>query len=415
LLNDDLNTQFNTIFHHYFDRGDNLNCYVSFNFINFIKSSSEFPEIYDDANFLSKILEQVQFRFYLQNENATNIKEIKNISRYRIFPDQPIITFFLRHDVKQIKGNYQIRCLINFEDQFYKFINEVPPNEACVYFNLSEYQYSTIISDLKLIIEKKFINQFQPSNLAQTYEFYSDYIKIVDKSIKVSNLFDIYRNIITFEAYDNFIRQKELEKQYTYDSILPITKYIKDQKIYDLIFGLKTKTGNLNNYLDLSLSLLFNSLNRSDYKKTSSLENIFLENIVQTKPNKKAINPYDFISSLQSTACETSIFSALDIEKFKESDILYIATFLENYDFLRVDDFWTSDYKNMPVYLLDIATKYNVYYLSKINDDSMYETWEPLTKESLNLLNNGRYLCMISADKDYINNEIIENYFILEK
>jgi hypothetical protein len=45
----------------------------------------------------------------------------------------------------------------------------------------------------------------------------------------------------------------------------------------------------------------------------------------------------------------------------------------------------------------------------------MYETWEPLTKESLNLLNNGRYLCMISADKDYINDEIIENYFILEK
>ena len=410
MLNDASNREFNSTFHHYFDRNDNFNCYVIFNFLEFIKSKSEFPQIYNE-----KILEKLQFRFYLQNEDATNIKEIKNVSKYRLFENNSIITFFLVHDAKKIKGNYQIKCTINFEDEFYNFISNTPVDEASQYFNLTEYEYATIVSQLKPIMDVKYVNQFKPSNLSMVYELFSDFIKFDDKSVKISNLFDIYKNSISFLTYSKFIKDKEAEKQYTYDSTLPITKYIKDQKTYDLKFNLKEKKGNLNNYLDLSLSLLKNSTNRDNYKKTSSLNNIFLKNITNKNKNKRTVSPYNFIDSLQSTVCETNIFADITTESFKDSDILYITTFLDNYDFLRIDDFWTNSYENLPVYLLDIATKYTVYYLDDINKYSMYEIWKPLTKDSLNLLNQGKYLCMICADKEYVNKELIENYFILEK
>lgn len=410
MLNNASNREFNSIFHHYFDRNNNFNCYVTFNFLEFIKSQSEFPQIYNQ-----KILERLQFRFYLQNEDKTSIKEIKNISKYNLFSNESIITFFLMYDTENIKGNYQVKCTINFEDEFYNFINNTPISEASEYFNLTEYEYVTIVSQLKPIMDTKYINQFKPSNLAMVYEFFSDFINFYDKDVKISNLFDIYKNSINFETYSKFIQDKESEKQYTYDSTLPITKYIKDQKIYDLVFNLEEKKGNLNNYLDLSLSLLNNSKNRDDYKKTSSSNNIFLKNAANTNIKKASINPYNFIDSLQSTACETNIFADITIELFKDSDILYITTFLDNYDFLKVDDFWTSNYENMPVYLLDIATKYTVYYLEKIDENSMYEDWKLLTKGSLNSLKQGKYLCMICADRDYVSKELIENYFILEK
>ena len=48
-------------------------------------------------------------------------------------------------------------------------------------------------------------------------------------------------------------------------------KYIKDQKIYNLTFNIKERTGNYENYLDLSLSLLNNSTNRFDYKYKKGL------------------------------------------------------------------------------------------------------------------------------------------------
>ena len=410
MLEDALNKEFNSVFHHYFDRDEIFNCYVSFNFLNFMQTYTEFPQIYNE-----QILNNLQFRFFLQNENASSIKEIKNVSRYNLFENESIITFLLEHDSKKIRGNYQVKCVINFEDEFYNFITSTPPDVACTYFGLTEYEYVSIMSQLKLIMDVRYINQFAPSNLARTYEFYSDFIKFTDKNIMVSNLFDIYRKIISFRSYNKFISDKESEKQYTYDSTVPITKYIKDQKIYNLTFNIKEKTGDYKSYLDLSLSLLDNSTNRFDYKKTSALKNTFLKDVTNINNKKKAINTYDFISSIQSTTCETNIFSDIEEEVFKDSDILYVSTFLDNYGFLKTDEFWTSNYENMPVYLLDIATKYNVYYLEEIKSESMYESWKPLTKDSLNLLNQGKYLCMICADKDYINKELIENYFILEK
>ena len=51
----------------------------------------------------------------------------------------------------------------------------------------------------------------------------------------------------------------------------------------------------------------------------------------------------------------------------------------------------------------------------KLNDQSLNEDWRQLTKEELTNLSSGRYLCMISVDKPYIQNSIIENYFVLEK
>ena len=414
MLNNILDKSFNSTFHHYFDRDDNFNCYVSFNFIEFMKYNSQYPQIYNDENLVSKILDLLQFRFFLQNTDFTNILEIKEVSKIDLFSNNNLTTFFIKHDSKKIRGDYQLRCQINFEDQFYNWSTNTSVTEASKYFNLTEYQYVVFIKDARQIIETKFTTQFKPSNLARTYEFFSDFIKFKDKQVKASNLYDIYKQKISYQEYVNFINNKEIEKQATYYSNLPLIKYIKDGLEYDLKFDLKNKTGDVKNYLDLTLSLLSDSKNRDDYKKTSSLNNIYIKNLMSNR-KVESVKTYEYISAIQSTACETDIYSNISTESFKDSDILYVATFFDNYDFIQVNDLWENEYRNIPVYILDIATKYNVYYLEKIEEKSLYEKWNLLTKDALNVLSTGTYLCMISSDRDFINNNIMENYFLLEK
>ena len=75
---------FNTPFHYYFDRDDNLNCYISFSIKEFLKTYSSFPEIYDDPVFSSNILNYLEFKFLLQTIEGKIIKA-ENIEFLNIF------------------------------------------------------------------------------------------------------------------------------------------------------------------------------------------------------------------------------------------------------------------------------------------------------------------------------------------
>ena len=112
---------------------------------------------------------------------------------------------------------------------------------------------------------------------------------------------------------------------------------------------------------------------------------------------------------------QDTIKEKVEEQKFIDSDVLYLTAFLSNFDIIDINEYWSSDIKLLPVYLLEILTNYKVYYIKELNDQSLNEDWRQLTKEELTNLNSGRYLCMISVDKPYIQNSIIENYFVLEK
>lgn len=142
------------------------------------------------------------------------------------------------------------------------------------------------------------------------------------------------------------------------------------------------------------------------------MNNIYLTT-VDLKKNRASIKPYETITSLQSTACDNKIFNQTQINQLIDSDILYICNFIDNFN-IDLNDFWLEDYKKLPVYLLEVKTKYNIYFLEKINESSMSETWTLLTNEKLNNLNAGKYLCMITTQNSDVQKNLIENYFILE-
>ena len=95
--------QFSSIYHHsnkeytclYFDRNNNLNCYVSFNFIEFLKTYSSFPEIYDDPAFSASDL--LRFDFLLQSNN-NKLTKATNVEQINLLNNSNILTFFINLD-----------------------------------------------------------------------------------------------------------------------------------------------------------------------------------------------------------------------------------------------------------------------------------------------------------------------------
>lgn len=403
---------FNTPFHYYFDRDDNLNCYISFSIKEFLKTYSSFPEIYDDPVFSSNILNYLEFKFLLQTIEGKIIKA-ENIEFLNIFDNTNIITFFSKFKNTTIPQNFLVKVVVKFRDGFYDYLAKIANDEIANPLLILPAGDTKIFSKtLKLNFDKKFTNFYKPTNESSQYEFISDYIKSVDRRVKVSNLYDIYSSRINYENYFEFLTAKEEEKKEFYNGRVPITSYIKDKNINYLNFNLREKTGELDKHLDLSISLLDNLKNRMDYKKLSFSNNIFINDT--RKIDRTTLLPNDTISSLQSNSCENEIMKA-DRQELLDSDMLYITTFLSNFDIIDINEYWANNIKVIPVYLLEILTNYNIYYLSNIDEQNLHETWKQLTKEELLQLNTGKYLCMIRADKPYIQNSIIENYFILEK
>ena len=403
------------MFHFYFDRNDDFNCYMSFNIIEFLKFNSQFPEIYDNDEFAFYIKNSLKFNFYLQNNDNKNF-EFDHYETVKLFESDEVITFFLHSETKKLVGKYLVKCLVTFEDGFYEYlVNSLDGKIDGPLFGLTESKFQILAKEIKVILDKKNTNQKGICNLQRTYEFFSDYINFEKKEIKVSNLYEIFSKILSVKSFNDFITLKETSKQTIYNGTVPITSYIKDTKSLDLDFKLKDKTGSISNHLDLSISLLNNLKNKLDYKQAGFIENIFLpEKIVRQVPRTE-IKPYETILSVQSDACDNSLFIKPVIKELLDSDIILMATFLNNFGIIDINEYWVDNIPLLPVYLIEILTKYNIFYLKEINESSMYETWLPLTKDILNNLGADRYLCMISVDKMYIQNSLIENYFILEK
>lgn len=406
MLTNELDRMFNSEFHFYFDRDEFFNCYVSFNILEFIKYNSEYPLIYNNEKFINIVKNNIKFNFYLFDN--TNIIKFDEISQVQLFENLNVITFFLRKNKKNLDSKYSVVCNIEFYDYLYQYIT----SEYTEFFGVSEYEYNIFKNDLKSIIEKRYINNFMPSDPKRNYYFSSDYISFKTPEDKISNLYDIFSNNILINDFKNFILTNENLRNVSYNGNVPLTKYIKyNKEIISLLYDYKEKTGNIGDYLQASNGLL-DGYNRYDYKQVDFLNNIFLET-KDLKKNIKNIKPYEIITSLQSTACENKIFDQIQIDDLVDLDILYACNFLDNFN-IEINEFWLDDYKKLPVYLLEGMAKYDIYFLERINEGSMSETWSLLTNEKLNNLNAGKYLCMITTQNSYVQKNLIENYFILE-
>ena len=406
MLINEVDKLFNSEFHFYFDRDDFFNCYVSFNFLEFIKHNSEYPSIYDNEQFINTIKNNVKFNFYLFD--STNIIKFDEISQIQLFENSNIITFLLRKNKKSLDSSYAVVCNIEFYDYLYQYIT----SEYSEFLGISEYQYSIFKNDLKSIIEKRYINSYMPSDPKRTYQFSSDFISFQTTEDKISNLYDIFSNNILLNNFKDFILSNETSRNITYNGNVPLTKHIKyNKEVKTLLYDYKEQVGNLEDYLQASIGLLSN-YNRYDYKQIDFLNSIYLLTD-DLKKKEESIKSYETITSIQSTACENKIFNQIQANELVDSDILYICNFLDNFN-IDLNQFWVEDYKKLPVYLLEVMTRYNIYFLEKINESSMSETWSLLTNEKLNNLNAGKYLCMISTQNSDVQKNLIENYFILE-
>lgn len=412
---------FNSPFHFYFDRNENFNCFITFNVYEFLKNYSTYPQIYDIEEFYRQVLSSFNIEFYLSLEDKDSIRlhteqliKISNTQIVDLFNNNKLKTYLLNFDARSINRSYRIKGKISFSDKIYSYIQQfLQGNVTNTLFADNKKTFLDIANTFRNAHEKKYYNTFNSFIPNSTHEFYSEVINFSKKSIKVSNLYEIFAPFINRDTLRNFIKTSETVKNITYDGNLPINSYILDKQFYSLNYDVGKKIGNPENHLKLLMSLLDNSKNRSDYKRYSYENNLFLVNDITKRKLNETQKTYEYISAVQSTACENSITKNNIIPELLGSDILLTSTFLDNYPILNFNEYWVGEPNKIPIYLLEILTKYNVMYLTDTTE-TLDEKWEQLTKDKLENLTSGKYLCMISADQDYIQNNIIENYFVLE-
>lgn len=413
---------FNSPFHFYFDRNNNFNCFVSFNIYEFLKNSSTYPDIYDVEEFYKGVVDSVKIDFYLVLEDKDSIRlhteqqiKIDNVQVVSLFNTNKLKTYLLNIDARSINRNYRVKGEISYSDKIYLYIQQfLQGNVANTLFAKDRKTFLDIANTFRNAHEKKYYNTFNTSIPSSTHEFYSEVINFSKKSIKISNLYTIYSPFINRDSLTNFVKTYETIKNVSYDGELPITSFILDNEFYSLDYNLGKKTGDPQNHLKLSMSLLDDSRNRKDYKTYSYQNNLFLVNETTKRKTNETQKSYEYISSIQSSACEDPITKNDKTPELLGSDILLTSAFLDSYPIINFNEYWLGDSKIIPVYLLEILTKYNIMYLTEISEPSLNENWNQLTKEKLENLTSGRYLCLISANQDYIQNNIIENYFVLE-
>lgn len=379
-----------------------------FNLVEFLKYNSSEPEIYDIPGFLEIIKNSIKFNFFLIDDNGKSYK-IDDVKEMGIFDNQDILSFLIKIDASSVAGKYYVRGEILYTDKFYDFLSI---KQLTSDINSADrYQENIYINQLKNILDIKYTNQCKPYNLNQQYEFISEYVLIDNKQTKISNLYDIFSETVKKEDFDNFIGSIEVSKGQSYDGFVPLTKYLFNDQEIELDYNFINKNGNISSYLNLSMSLL--NQRDFDYKQIDFLKNIFNNDKKLSKKSEKNIKMFETISSLQSDSRIKQVFSNQTITEILDSDILYISSFFDNFN-INIDNFWASDYKLLPIYLLEIMTTYKIYYLKEINKFSMFEVWSELTNQERQNLQKGKYLCTFAADNVQVQNNIIENYFILE-
>ena len=115
--------------------------------------------------------------------------------------------------------------------------------------------------------------------------------------------------------------------------------------------------------------------------------------------------------------CDNNLFNDLpqNTKKLNDSDLLLLSHCFNNISNLEISDFWANDITLLPVYILDVMSKYSIYYLKNIDEESMRQTWSLLNREEINNLQQGNYLCKISTNEELLYDSLLENYFILNK
>lgn len=407
-------TKENRIYHsnvsYWIDREDFLHCVVTFNFIQFLSDRSSHPQIYDNAAFQKHINALLEFKFYL--EDGEIFEEFDEVRELNLAQSEKLKTFLAIKKVNKIKGSFEFKGSIRFQDGFYKFVEQkVLENIETSEFGLDDYNDKILMIELKNIMDKKYQSTFSPSTTDMFYEFYHPNIKIPENKLQVSFLRKLASNTIDLETYLTFIAERESDMNSQYSSNLPIFSWEENRAgPKRLSYDLEEKTGQLENYLTLSMKILRNeNYIDSDYLNGISVlpDAKRLRNVTQ--------NSFGKIEGIQSDSCENELFSSTMPTDLKDSDLLYISYFLNNFDKIDINDYWIKFPLLLPVYLLEIISKYNVYYRSNIEEGSLYESWELLETKSVGDLPSGKYLCKICPNLMYLQDYIIENYFILEK
>lgn len=404
-----LEYNFHSNFHHYFDRSENLNIFFSFNFINYLRLVAKLPIKFLNEN-VSALNDKFDINLYLESEDTVYgkvyIKKFDELSKISLFENSEISTFIGKVNVSGLKGTYRVSAQINYKYDLYDYVNEKIQDD-----NVPD-NLKTLLYNLKLIMDQSFAYyEYNSPSIINTYKFESDLISFDKKKIYLSSLYDIYDTEINISEYNNFVTAYSELKKIFYNGDVPLTKYI-DDKIYSLN-GDVDKT----NYLNSILRLLQNNDIAVDYKQMCYEQNIFkvIQDLERQK-YKKNLSYETLSTSLTTTVCDNNLFAIQNnVKELEGSDILFVANFYNNIPEFTENEFWKDDITKIPIYLLDILSKCKIFYLSDIDKISASMSWRQLTNLELDSLNSGKYLCKINSDKSYVNDYLIENYFILVK
>jgi hypothetical protein len=397
-------------FSYYFDRGQNLNVIFSFNFYKFIldnvpNSTIDFALLNKDRYSIKVFLtKENQFKNYIELfDSYTKV----NLTTTPFFVD----TYFCSKRVSNLSGNYRVMVKISYGSIESDYLNYEIPLSIQNSSKLNNLKYEKIINEPKYA----FFEQ-KSNNVENQYMFMSEDININLKDKYIYNLYDIYSNNITYNNLSSYLSSLEVNRGIKYDGSLTTNNYY-DQEQKPLDFNFINNSGDKTNYTNLVTKIFQNSLQEKQYKEICYSNNLFIQTSKNDRNRKESIKSYEVLAgSLTSTACENDLFNEYSKKsEILSSDILMLSFYYDNIYNLSINDFWKDDITLLPVYVLDVKTKYKMYYMSSLLPDSMTQNWNLLDRTTLENLTSGNYLCKIVNDEIYLTNLLMENYFILNK
>lgn len=384
-------------FIHYFDRTKNLNVFFSFNFISLLK------EIHQDVDeeILKTFKDDYQIKVYLtkKEEYHNFIQEFDSIEKINLYNSVNFSTFYCKKNIKNLYGEYQILVKIFYNSKTREYIN----------FRLGQENVSTseinYLSKIKIINEQKDVLYEKKSfNLLEEYHFLSPEFSINSQTFFISNLYQIYNSRIKKDLLSSFLNSLENLRKINIDTTICANYYIDNNNPKKL--NIDQIPEDIENYNQLINNIFRNNLNFNifDKQRTST-----------TKTARKSIVSNDTINSLQSNSCDFDIKNFnLPKEKRQITNMVRLSSVIDNIPEILNDNFCSENIEQISAYVIDKFVNYKIYYLRTIKEKSMTQVWEQLTKDKIQNLDTNIYLCKICADKDFLSNSLIENYFILE-
>lgn len=397
----DIERKFYDKLHFYFDRDKSLNIIFTLNFVELLKDRGGIPEDFIVENQQS-ILQNLFVDITLLNNENAETKELETPTQISLFKNNKLITFVSKTSISALLGGkYKIRVDIRFPNYVHQYLSGHPEDVD--------------LSSLKLILEQP-ISRFayNATNFLGFYNFESDTLQIKKEYCNSFNLYDIYQGIIRYSTYKRFVETQSELRGVSYDGVVPVSKFTLENRLHSLVYNLETKIGNKDEYQNLLMGLLQKKSPIYSYENFSYGENLFLKQ--GRVGSTDSISAFERIESLSSDTCGNELFSKLETDTaILGSDILLLSMYYKMFPTLEGMEFWKDDFGLIPVYLLNIFSPCDIYYLSSINENSMSNSWERLTNATLDNLDSGNYLCMISSRQEFLNESLLENYFILVK